>query len=242
MAIVIHNLLYDCPTHGVHSPAYTTIQQPFLKPLTYGPQTCGIKNGTHVGIRTQEPVAATFVGSTGDFLVLSPNTFLILTPKAQHCTYGFAMFPNSETHTLCLAERGKVYQIRPGCAILGGADIDGKNFRLRNMTLFFNPSFRQCLDVLHQSLIHFNRIWIAVAERPSLIKIDRFSSVAPFNLPIWDHPALRCIATMDQPIRYPLPKKAERVLEPVLEVEIVKKRPVDHDADSGDPKKKPKKE
>ena len=38
-----------------------------------------------MGIRTQELIVAAFVGSTGDFLAQSPNTFVIVTPKMQHC-------------------------------------------------------------------------------------------------------------------------------------------------------------
>ena len=243
MAIVIHNLKFDCPTLGTQSPAYTTIPEPFIKPFTYGPQTCRVKDGSHVGIRTQEPIAAAFVGSTGDFLALSPNTFVIVTPKMQHCTYAFALFPNSETHNICLAEKGQIYPIRSGCAILAGADSDGKgtDFRLRNITLFFKPNFRQCLDVLHHSLFHFNRIWTTVAERPSLINIDRFSSIPPSDLPIESHLALRCVATMVQSIRYPLPKKMERVLAPVLEAETSKKRSADNLNVGNIDSKKPKK-
>ena len=74
-----------------------------------------------------------------------------------------------------------------------------------------------------------------------MINIDRFSSIPPSNLPIESHLALRCVATMVQSIRYPLPKKMERVLAPVLEAETSKKRSADNLNVGNIDSKKPKK-
>jgi hypothetical protein len=81
LSITIHNMMPDKPSEGIHVPFHTIVVDPFRKPFTFGPKRCDVKDGSHIGLQSDASVAATFVGTEGEFLVMSTNQFVILTPK-----------------------------------------------------------------------------------------------------------------------------------------------------------------
>ena len=193
VAIVLHKVNHECPTHGIQIPCHTIIPDPFYRPLTFGPAACQAKDELHIGIKTAEPIAATFIGTHGDLLVMSPDTFIILTPKTQdQYLLSDALFPTKDTHDLHLAEKGKAYRIRQGCSIIAGV-MDGKENGMRNVAIFLDDPHRECIEALHFSLCHFGRVWNAVAPpQQRSIEVSRLGALPV--LPITAHPNLRrCI-------------------------------------------------
>ena len=161
-AIVIQNLLSDTASFGIHVPQHMLVHSPFSKPFTFGPTLCSTDQCCHIGLKTSEAVAATFVGNNGQFLVMSPNTFVIFTPKeGVISTIGNTMFPSDETHTICVAETGKVYSIKVGCSIIAGIS---NSIKLSTLFIDSAQNYFTCHEPMFASQMHFRKIWQAMTK------------------------------------------------------------------------------
>ena len=181
LSITIHNIMPEKPSEGVHVPFHTMVMEPFRKPFTFGPKRCDVKNGSHIGLESDASVAANFVGTEGQFLVMSSNQFVILSPKAGlNVTVGTTLFPKETTHTLLVAEKEKSYPITVGTVILA------YNFdtlpSLKSITVFMGANavdnvYHSALGAMSQSLVYFNAIWKAIADERGCVKKEAFKPV-----------------------------------------------------------------
>ena len=177
LAVVTFRAPGECPSRGLYVPEHMLVCDPFKIPFVYGPNEC-IQNinqldvspaamGAHAGLKTEAAVAGVFIGSKGHFLVMSQDTFIILTPKdGVQCTLGTACFPSGETHVACAAEKGKAYLVREGSAILSG---HAGTSPLKHFTLFLDEmnTYHVYIKVMDLALTHFNRLWCHMTPRTS---------------------------------------------------------------------------
>ena len=178
LSITMHNMMPDKPSEGVHVPFHTIIMNPFRRPFTFGPQRCDVKDGSHIGLESEMAVAANFVGDSGQFLVMSPNQFVILKPKPGiPISIGCALFPKESTHIMYEAEKAKSYPVTVGTSILA-YNFDLKP-SLKSITIFMGSDstthpkddvYRSTLGAMAQSLLYFNSIWKAIAKEKTIFK------------------------------------------------------------------------
>lgn len=176
LSLTIHNMMPEKPSEGIHVPFHTIVMDPLRKPFTFGPKRFEVKNGSHIGLESNTSVAASFVGTEGEFLVMSPNQFAILTPKqGMPITVGHALFPKETTHELVVAEKDKSYPIAVGACILAYNLNDSPS--LKSITIFMGSSTHTSSDVYHsalgamaQSLLYFNSVWKAILQGQTLVK------------------------------------------------------------------------
>jgi hypothetical protein len=174
LSITMHNMMPDKPSEGIHVPFHTIVMDPFRKPFTFGPKRCDVKNGSHIGLQSDASVAATFVGTEGEFLVMSTNQFVILTPKeGVPVTTGNTLFPKETTHDMHVAEKEKSYPITVGTIIMAYNfdEMPG----LRSITMFMGVNstanvYHSAQGAMAQSLVYFNLIWKAIADKRSVSK------------------------------------------------------------------------
>ena len=185
LSITMYNMMPERPSEGVHVPFQTIIMDPFERPFTFGPDRCDVKNGSHIGLESKETVAGAFVGSDGEFLVMSDNQFIIFTPKSDRpVTTGAALFPKAESHEFQLAEKGKSYAIKVGSCIMTYSFESTPH--LKTVTFFLGVSsniayrdeiYRSALGAMAQSLVYFNKIWQSVSDKSKkTVSMDLFKT------------------------------------------------------------------
>jgi hypothetical protein len=207
MSITMHNLLPEKPSEGIHVPFHTIVMDPFRKPFTFGPERCDVKHGSHIGMESDAPVTATFVGTEGDFLVMSADQFVILRPKeGGHITVGATLFPKETTHEVHVAEKGRSYPITMGTAILAYHfdEMPG----LSSITVFMGVNatanvYYAALGAMAQSLVYFNGIWKAIAHNKRCVSKEAFK---PTEVSREKHADMRVIMnyTTQKPTSTPL--------------------------------------
>jgi hypothetical protein len=126
-----------------------------------------------------EDVIGTFAGSEGDFLVLAPNRFILLTPKMA-VTLEATFFPDHTTHEMILCEKAKSYPIMPGSVIM--CLDQSQTTSLRCMTFFMGiveaPAMCHARSMLMGSLARLQKIWTEVHDANSKsIQVNLFSKV-----------------------------------------------------------------
>lgn len=174
LSITMHNMIPEKPSQGIHIPFHTVVMDPFRQPFTFGPRQCDVRKGSHIGLESEASVAATFVGTDGEFLVLSKNQFVILAPKAgTPVTMGSALFPSDTSHTVLVAEKEKSYPITVGTVIL--AYNFNQTPSLNSVTIFMggNPTvnvYHVAQGAMAQSLMNFNAIWKAISFKGCITK------------------------------------------------------------------------
>ena len=171
-SVTIHNMMPDKPSGGIHVPFQTIVMDPFHRPFTFGPVCCEVEDGSHIGLESTEDVAGVFVGNHGEFLVMSENQFVILTPKqGQPITLGTALFPKAATHVLEVGKKGKSYRMRTGSSIMA-YNFESESTTLKTVTIVLgiagsslnrNDIYKSAQGALAQSLVYFNRIWHSIA-------------------------------------------------------------------------------
>ena len=177
----MHNLMPMVPSNGIHVPFHTIVMEPFQHAFTFGSKHADVKGNSHIGLESTEDVAGAFMGSQGQFLVTSPNQFVILTPLAEHQppSLGMALFPKKETHTAQEGLKGKSYSIIPGSCIMAYNFDSDTSSSLKSITVFMgvgcglmtrNDVYRSAQGALAQSLIHFNAIWNCIVKAKHSLK------------------------------------------------------------------------
>jgi hypothetical protein len=176
LSLTMHNMMPEKPSEGIHVPFHTIVMDPLRRPFTFGPKMCNVKNGSHIGLESDTSVAASFVGTDGEFLVMSPNQFAILTPKQGiPITVGHALFPKDASHELHVAEKDRSYPIAVGACIL--AYNFNETPSLKSITIFMGSDSRSSSAVYHsalgamaQSLVYFNTMWKTIAQGQTIVK------------------------------------------------------------------------
>ena len=172
LSITVFNILPERPTIGYHVPFHTVIQDPLRYPFTFGPNRIDVRNGSHIGLESGETIAGAFIGTEGEFLVLSADQFIVLTPKAsQPTTLGSVLFPKREHYDIQLAEKGKSYTIKVGSSIM--AYNLASSPRLTTVSFFLGANngsrdkiYTSALRALGDSLVYFNQIWESIVSNP----------------------------------------------------------------------------
>ena len=178
LSITIHNMMPEKPSEGIHVPFHTMVMDPFRKPFTFGPKRCDVKNGSHIGLESDASVAATFVGTEGQFLVMSANQFVILSPKAgMPITVGSTLFPKETTHDIHVAEKEKSYPVTVGTVIIA-YKFDALP-SLKSITVFMGANatdnvYHSALGAMSQSLMYFNSIWKAITDKRCEVNKEAF--------------------------------------------------------------------
>jgi hypothetical protein len=224
MSITMHNLLPDKPSEGIHVPFHTIVMDPFRKPFTFGPKQCDVRHGSHIGMESKAPVAANFVGTEGEFLVMSTNQFAILSPKeGGPIAVGTALFPKETTHVMHVAEKGKSYPITLGTAILA------YNFEempsLKSITVFMGVHatanvYHASLGAMAQSLVYFNTIWKAIADKhsvnkeafkPDAVSREKYADMRVIMNPTAQKPPLTFVRPTTPALKAESPRQAKRL-------------------------------
>jgi hypothetical protein len=174
LSITMHNIMPDKPSEGIHVPFHTIVMDPFRKPFTFGPKRCDVKNGSHIGLESDVSVAATFVGTEGEFLVMSADQFVIFTPKqGGKTTVGNTLFPKETTHDICVAEKEKSYPITIGAVIMAYNFNQAPNLKSVTVFMGMNPVsnvYHSAQGAMAQSLVYFNAIWKAISDQRCVTK------------------------------------------------------------------------
>ena len=186
-SVTLHNILPESPSQGVQVPFQTIVMDPFRRPFTFGPTCCQVSNVSHIGLDSTEDVAGVFIGNYGEFLVMSENQFVILTPKqGQSITVGTALFPRAETHVIEVGKKGKGYRMRVGSCIMA-YNFDSNSLSLKHTTLFLgsnqstNDIYNSAQGAMAQSLLYFNSIWHAIAPYSDEDKMGKKIVIEAFN-------------------------------------------------------------
>jgi hypothetical protein len=155
-AVTIHNITPVAECRGLHVPFHSYINEPFKTPFTFGPKFCGITGSAHVGIPSDDAICGAFIGASGQFLVMSADRFIIITPKDEGpITLGDVMFPKCSTHDMVDAQIGTSYRITVGSSILA-YDASSKP-SLKSATIFLgNGAPDQEGDAYHNGLPYFS--------------------------------------------------------------------------------------
>lgn len=154
-AVTLYNIEPEVACEGSNVPFHSIIDHPFKRPFTFGPKMCGGKESAHVGVKSHEAICGAFVGSCGEFLVMSEHKFVIMTPKYEGpIALRDVLFPRRDTHHVLDARMGKSYHITVGSSILV-YDSGSKPF-LKSVTLFLgNGPSQQQGDAYHNGLPYF---------------------------------------------------------------------------------------
>jgi hypothetical protein len=108
-----------CSSGDVLVPMHSIVNNPIHEGILFA--STNVEKTTtrkiHTGTPRTEEINGTFINAHGDFLVLSKQTFLILTPKSD-VFVGDVLLPKHSTHTLVMAQKGSVHRIKPGASIV----------------------------------------------------------------------------------------------------------------------------
>ena len=101
---------------GASFPATSFFLRPLSSAFTFGPKQMSPE---HVHVTMPTPVASSFSGVGGEFVVNSDRTFVIFNPIKKDLTYEEVLFPSSETHEPIVAFSNTHHKLTPGGIIVG---------------------------------------------------------------------------------------------------------------------------